>query len=263
MAFGRTEVVAWLAANDAGFGGAATRVREAPADLEGWLEFERQGGASLAPVFARLCPFELSRWTAAGLPRAPWFDHPAWPLGTPTSCEANWQRLHAPAHTVDGVAHRLAAALSGWQLGVDWQDTFAEALRPSGLGTWRWRVSRRVRANAEALLTAHVTLEGERRTPEDWSLPPLQLWQRPVQEVVRSTWMSGPSSGDALVLVERALPQRTSTPTPSGIAFTVVGSSDFIAHATSEMVRLSKQPWWPVTAATSLEPWEQTPAPTR
>lgn len=250
--YGREELIEWLAEHDPQAGGAATRVKEAPASLSGWLQLEKEGGAH-AEVFARLCPFDAKRWAAAGLPPAPWFAHPLWPGVRDVGSEGSWKTVHLPAAVVPmSTATAISAALSGWQLSTHWRDVSGEALEVSD-PQWRCQVARRARVmDGEALPRVHVTVECSRREADEWSLPWRTLLSRPLREQMRWTFIGGPSTGDVLLFVERLVPQGT----PAAVTFTAVGSAEFIARAEQAMSSATKLRWHACTAAQSLEPWK-------
>lgn len=252
----RDEIVAWLATNDPAFAGPELRVKEAPGALDGWLALERSGATGLTEAFARLCPSELSRWRAAGLPPAPWFAHPAWPLARDDSAPSEWQTLHLTAdHVSRAFLNELTAALTGWKESVDWQEVGGEW--EDGRGGWRWRTSRRARVPEGALLpVVRATLSGVRREPDEWKLAWEKLRSRGLRETLTWTWIGGPTTGDAVVVVEHELPKRPNgTPEPSGIALTLVGSPEFRERAKQAVRAHSPFRWYPVEARDSLQPW--------
>lgn len=252
----RDQIVAWLAANDPSSGGPAMRVREAPGVLEGWLALERSGDTSLTEVFARLCPYELTRWKAAGLPPGPWFAHPAWPLDRDPSDPGPWKTIHLTAdHVWPSFVNSLSAALVGWSVGTDWQDVAGDWRE--GVDGWHWRTARRARVPVGATLpVVHVTLSGVRREPDEWKLDWEELMSRKFKETLTWSWIGSQRTGDALVIVERALPKRPNgTPESAGITFTVVGTSEFRERAEAAVIATSHLRWYPVDASQSLDPW--------
>jgi hypothetical protein len=75
-------------------------------------------------------------------------------------------------------------------------------------------------------------------------------------ETLTWSWIGGPKTGDALLIVERALPARhNSVPTSVAIAFTVVGTSEFRERAEAAVLKESHYRWHPVSARESLTPW--------
>lgn len=259
----REEVISWLAAHDPSAGGAAMRVKEAPAMLEAWLELERQGDGSLSETFARLCPFELTRWRAAGHAPGPWFAHPRWPLERAQAEQSVWRTIHLTAtHVEPGFSLQLGKELTGWEWGTDWRDLSAEWL--PGLSGWRWQVSRRARYPEGAKVpVVHVQLSGVRRAPEEWELPFEQQCPRPYKETLRWSWLAGMNTGDVVVLAERGLPipRRGASPSAAAIAYTAIGSAEFRSRAEAAVTRLTHLKWHPVELTQSLEPWKQPEPP--
>lgn len=253
----REDIVAWLAANDPASGGPAMRVKEAPGALDGWLALERSGDSTLSEAFARLCPFDLKRWRAAGLSPGPWFSHPAWPLERDASAPGEWKTIHLTAdHVWPSVVDTLSKALTGWAPSTDWHDVHGES--HDGLEGWRWHSSRRARVPDGAKLpVVHATLSGVRRDPEQWSLDWSELRSLKLKETLTWSWIGGPKTGDALVIVSRELPKRRyGTPEPAAIAFTVVGSAEFRERAEAAVIKETHYRWYPVPASESLKPWE-------
>ena len=217
---GRAELAAWLA------GSAKQQVLIAPAILEGWLELEREGTA-VFEALARLCPFDLQRWKGAGLTPAPWFAHPAWPLGRAPEAIGTWRSLpRAAVRACSGLAFAASDALSGWELTKDWTIVAGEPV-PQTEG-WSWHVSRRARYPEDAALpVVHVALVGLRQQP---------------QELLTWSWLGGTKTGDVLLIVERK-PDPAGTEL-SGLAYTAVGSDEFRARADELLTRLSRGAQW-------------------
>lgn len=247
----RDDIVAWLAANDPASADPAMRVREAPGAIEGWLELERSGATGLDEAFARLCPTEPARWKSA----APWFAHPAWPLQRVAAPTGEWKTIHLSAdHVWPSFINSLSVKLTGWQVGTDWQEVVSE--RPEGIDGWHWRVSRRARVpDGERLPRVHVTLSGVRRKPEDWNLDWEKLFSLAFEETITWSWIGGPATGDAVLVVERALPQQPhAVPVQAAITFTVVGTDAFRQQAEAAVLELSGLKWYPVSPEDSLKP---------
>ncbi len=257
----RAEVITWIAANDPFSGGAEMRVREAPAMLDGWLELERRGDTMLAQTFARLCPFDLKRWKAAGLPTAPWFDHPAWPFEREAAPEGEWRHVRfRPGIIGPGLAQRLGTQLTGWESGTHWDDLRGES--PAGRDGWRWEVSRRARfPEGSKVPVAHVSLLGIRRAPEEWDLPLAQQYALDYRELLRWSWVSGMETGDVVMLIERTLPIPGRGLGTVAFAFNVIGSNEFRARAEAAITKLTHLKWHPVSRSESVEPWKR-PEPT-
>lgn len=253
----RAKLITWIAANDFASGGTAMRVKEAPAVLEGWLELERQGDTTLTETFARLCPFELNRWRAAGLATAPWFDHPAWPFEREAAPEGTWRNVHfRPGIIGPGLAARLGKELTGWETGTDWNDHPGESL--PGVEGWRWEVSRRARyADGSRVPVVHVSVHGVRRSPEEWELPFADQYARDYREMIRWSWITGLRSGDVSLLVERSLPIPDRGLGVVAIAFNVIGSEEFRSRAQAAITKLTHLKWHPVPRNASVEPWKR------
>lgn len=252
----REEIVAWLAANDPASAGPQMQVKEAPGALAGWLALERAGTPGLTEVFARLCPYELTRWRAAGLPPAPWFAHPAWPFERDDSAPSDWQTLHLTAdHVSRAFLNELTAALTGWQENVDWQEVDGDW--EDGRDGWRWSASRRARVpEGGHLPVVRATLSGARREPHEWKLDSERLMSLSLRETLTWTWIGGPTTGDAVVVVEHELPRRPNgTPEPSGFALTIVGTPEFRERARQAVRAQFPFRWHPVEARDSLKPW--------
>lgn len=248
--YAREEIIAWLARTDPSAGGATLRTREAPAVLDGWLELEASS-ADLESTFARLCPFDLARWTAAGLPVAPWFSHPRWPLSMAQPASAEWLGVHLPAPVVGlGLSTKLSQALSGWSVGEHWNDVHGEPLTTTDPSA-RWHVTRRARFPEGAQVPrVDVTLEGELRDPPEWALPAAERWSRSARETLTFTWVGGPETGDAVLVIERRLPPERQPFV--GLAVTIVGSHTFRARAHEALLATTHLRWHPVAAAEAL-----------
>ena len=256
----RAELVTWLATNDSSAGGTPMRVKEAPAQLDGWLELEQSGDGSLAQTFARLCPFELKRWKAAGLPVAPWFDHPLWPFARETAPEGTWHTVHfRPGVIGPALPSSLGKALTRWESGTHWEDHGGESI--PGVDGWRWEVSRRARyPEGSKVPVVHVTLLGARREPHEWELPPLEQYGREYRELMKWSWIAGFETGDVVLIGERSLPLRGRSPETAAITFTALGSNEFRARAEAVVTKSTHLKWYPVSRSESLEPWRR-PAP--
>jgi hypothetical protein len=240
----REDLVAWLAQHDPAAGGAALRVKEAPMVLAGWLELEREraGDAKLTEALARLCPFDVKRWSAAGLPSAPWFSHPRWPLARTEDERAGpWRTLHLyPSQLNVNLAASCSRELTGWEWPADWSDVRGESLNTGTEFSWDVFRMARYRDGAE-LPTVQVSLLGLRGNP--------------FVEKLQWVWVPGQHTGDVLLIVERELPQPGAAPVRA-IAFTAVGSSEFRAQADALVTRVSRLRWYDAPAAECLEPWQ-------
>lgn len=135
---------------------------------------------------------------------------------------------------------------------VDWQDVSGDWTE--GADGWHWHVSRRARVPEGAKFPiTHVTVDGVRREPHEWKLGWDKLESLQFRETITWSWIGGPKTGDALLIVTRSLPRRNNgSPEPAGITFTVVGSSEFKERAEAEVIKQSHLRWYPVAAGESL-----------
>lgn len=187
------------------------------------------------------------------LPVAPWFSHPRWPLSKAPPASAEWLGVHLPANVVGlGLPPKLSKALSGWSVGDEWRDVRGETLATADAGA-RWHVTRRARFPEGAQVPrVDVTLEGELRDLPEWELPAAVRWSRSAREMLTFTWVGGPETGDAVLIIERRLPPERQPFV--GLCLTIVGSPAFRARAHEALLATTHLRWHPVAAVEALEP---------
>jgi hypothetical protein len=271
-AYGRAELVDWLERAAPGPDALGTRLREAPVLVEGWLEAERTPPEGMARDFvvgmvAQLFPFDPGRWEAAGLPHAPWFSHPCWPLaGPPTTPDraaprSSWHRAAIPAsHVLPSFPAELAHAVTGWVSGADWQGHDAEPGANDESG-WRWTVTRWARWREGASRpTVRVELRASHRPSSPEKKRGGASATGAVDELICWNWFAGDEPGDALLLVQRdRRAGRRGSPGPYGAGWCVVGTDAFRVRAEAAIARCSPWRWEACAPEESLEPFPVTP----